>query len=162
LTLTLTPNPNQVIVRNSSGHVISESGDDPDTESSRILAEANHPVEGRALSEAPGVVSIEVVINIPAGVSEDAVMAVVMREMADPQKATALLGFAVSDLVAFIGAPPASPPFPPWPLPPSPAPPPASPPPEEINPKAIIVTACSRMFMYARGPRAGRGSAPPV
>ena len=90
----------------------------------------------------------QVVINIPAGVSETAIMDLVMREMSDPEKAAALLGFAVSGLVVFIGAPPAAPPFPPWPLPPSPASPPSSPSPEEIDPKVIIIIACHSMFMY--------------
>ena len=88
------------------------------------------------------------IINIPAGVSETEIMDLVMREMSDPERAAELLGFAVSDLIVFIGAPPAAPPFPPWPLPPSPASPPSSPSPEEINPKVIIVIACRGMFMY--------------
>ena len=57
-----------VIVRNSTGHIISESN--ADTDSSPILAETTGPVEGRALSEPTIEVFIEVVINIPAGMSE--------------------------------------------------------------------------------------------
>ena len=51
-----------VIVRNSTGHIISESS----TEAGSSLL----PAEGRALSEPTNEVFIEVVINIPAGMSE--------------------------------------------------------------------------------------------
>jgi hypothetical protein len=115
------------IVRNSTGHVISEPSAATDTEPSHVFAEANGPVDGRALSDAQDEaspplsppppspppsppsppltppsppppspsppappssppppapeVTIEVIINIPAGVSEDAVMTEVMGEI---------------------------------------------------------------------------------
>ena len=70
-----------------------------------------------------------------------------MSEMSNPERSTALLGFAISDLVIFIGAPPAAPPYTPRPLPPAP-PSPTSPdsPPVETNFLVIIIIACTVMY----------------
>ena len=81
----------------------------------------------------------------------------VMSEMSDPERSTALLGFAISDLVIFIGAPPAAPPYPPKPLPPSPPSPTSPASPVETNPLIIIIIACRVMY---EGPMPGAALSP--
>ena len=80
-----------------------------------------------------------------------------MSEMSDPERSTALLGFAISDLVIFIGAPPAAPPYPPKPLPPSPPSPTSPASPVETNPLIIIIIACRVMY---EGPMPGAALSP--